>query len=210
MLTYQIAFPTQPADGNPLLVLLHGRGADETDMAALARFFPDVTLVAPRAPFLAAPWGYGPGYAWYRYLGGVRPDPDHYQKSLDELHTLLLALPAQLPAPPGPLFLGGFSQGGAVSLGYALCHPEAIHTVLNLSGFLADHPSVRVTAQAVAHSRFYWPHGTLDANVPHAYAQQGRAQLLAANAFLAAPDYPIGHTIVRAEIDDIRELLRTI
>lgn len=210
MLTYQTALPSQPADGDPLLILLHGRGADETDMAALASFFPDVMVVAPRAPFPGAPWGYGPGYAWYRYLGGVRPDPHHYQHSLDELHALIEALPSRLPVQPGPLFLGGFSQGGTVSLGYTLCHPESVHTILNLSGFLADHPSVRVTPQAVAHTRIYWPHGTLDGSVPHAIAQQGRAQLLAADAFLAAPDYPMGHTIIRDEIDDIRELLRTI
>lgn len=210
MLTYHLTLPPQPADGDPLLVLLHGRGADESDMAPLARFFPDVMLVAPRAPFPAAPWGYGPGYAWYRYLGGVRPDPEHFQHSLDELHLLLEALPARLPVQPGPLILGGFSQGGTVSLGYTLCHPERVHTVLNLSGFLADHPAVKVTPQAVAYTRFYWPHGTLDGNVPYSYAQQGRAQLLAADAFLAAPDYPIGHTIVREEIDDIRELLRMI
>jgi phospholipase/carboxylesterase len=166
--------------------------------------------VAPRAPFAAAPLGYGPGFAWYRYLGGARPDPDHFQHSLDELHTLLDALPSHLPVQPGPLFLGGFSQGGTVSLGYALGHPERIHTVLNLSGFLADHPAVKVTLQSVAHTRFYWPHGTLDANIPHTLAQQGRGQLLAADAFLAAPDYPIGHTINHDEIGDIRELLRTI
>lgn len=210
MLTYQIAYPHQPVDGKPLLVLLHGRGADENDMLALAPFFSDVILVAPRAPFAALPLGYGPGFCWYRYLGGVRPDPEHFQHSLSELHALLDALPAQMPVQPGPLFLGGFSQGGTVSLGYTLCHPERVHTVLNLSGFLADHPAVQVTPQAVAHTRFYWPHGTLDANVPHAAAQKGRAELLGVNAFLAAPDYAIGHTISRAEIDDIRELLRTV
>ncbi len=210
MLSYQIVLPPHPVADAPLLVMLHGRGADETDMLALAPFFPQATLVAPRAPFPAAPLGYGPGYAWYRYLGGARPDPDHFQHSLDELHALLDSLPSRLPLPPGPLFLGGFSQGGTVSLGYTLCHPERVHTILNLSGFLADHPAVQVTPQAVAHTRFYWPHGALDANIPHTLAQQGRAQLLAVDAFLAAPDYPIGHTITRAEIDDISELLRTI
>lgn len=209
-LTYLTAIPPQPADGDPLMVLLHGRGADENDMLALARFFPEAMVVAPRAPFAAAPWGYGPGYAWYRFLGGVRPDPNHFQQSLEQLHTLLEAVPALLPVQPGPLFLGGFSQGGTVGLGYTLCHPDRVHTLLNLSGFLADHPAVQVTPAAVAHTRFYWPHGTLDTNVPYAYAQQGRARLLAANAFLAAPDYPMGHTIVQDEIEDIRELLRTI
>ena len=210
MLTHRIHLPEQPEDGMPLLVLLHGRGADETDLLALAPHLPPVLLVAPRAPFRAAPWGYGPGYAWYRFLGGVRPDPDHYQRSLDELDDLLAALPGALPVQPGPLFLGGFSQGGTVSLGYALSHPGRAHTVLNLSGFLADHPAVKVTPDTVGSARFYWPHGLLDRSVPHTYAQQGRGQLLAAGAYLAAPDYNIDHSLNREELEDIAELIRTV
>lgn len=210
MLSFQTRLPTHPNDAPPLLVLLHGRGADESDMLALAPFFPDAIVVAARAPYPSAPWGYGPGFAWYRYLGGVRPDPDHYQHSLDELDNLLDLLPRALPIPPGPLVLGGFSQGGTVSLGYTLSHPGRVHTVLNLSGFLPDHPAVRVTPETVAVTRFYWPHGALDPAIPFAYAQEGRAQILATGACLAAPDYPIAHTLIRAEIDDIRELLRTL
>ncbi len=210
MLNFQTHLPTHPSDDPPLLVLLHGRGADESDMLALAPFFPDAIVVAARAPYPAASWGYGPGFAWYRYLGGVRPDPDHYQHSLDELDNLLDLLPGALPIRSGPLVLGGFSQGGTVSLGYALSHPGRVHTLLNLSGFLPDHPAVRVTPETIAVTRFYWPHGTLDPAVPFSYAQEGRAQLLATDACLVAPDYPIAHTLIRAEIDDIRELLRTI
>ncbi len=210
MLTYRSQFPAEPIAGTPLLVLLHGRGADETDLLALASYLPPVLLVSVRAPYPAAPWGYGPGYAWYRFLGGTRPDPGHYQHSLDELDALLTALPGVLPVRPGPLFLGGFSQGGTVSLGYALSHPGRVHTVLNLSGFLADHPAVKVTPETVAATRFYWPHGLRDGSIPHANARQGRSQLAAAGAFLVAPDFDIDHRLIREEIDDIGELVRNV
>ncbi|NIQ58758.1 MAG: hypothetical protein GWN71_36930, partial [Gammaproteobacteria bacterium] len=58
-----------------MLVLLHGRGADERDLSGLrAHLPPGLGLVLPRAPFPGAPWGYGPGWACYRFLpdaGGV-------------------------------------------------------------------------------------------------------------------------------------------
>lgn len=210
MLTYQTHFPPHVAAGAPLVVLLHGRGADETDMLGLAEYLPQAMVVAARAPFPAAAWGYGPGFAWYRYLDEARPDPQHLRQAVTELAGLLAALPATLPAAPGPLVLGGFSQGGTVSLAYALQHPGQVNLVLNLSGFLPDHPDVQVTPASVDNTTFYWPHGLHDPAIPHALAVQGRAALLAAGACMAAPDYSIGHFIVGEELEDIAELLKAL
>ena len=210
MLFYRTHLPSDLEDDQPWLVLLHGRGAHEEDMLELSEFFPEYLIITPRAPFSARDWGYGPGYAWYRFLGGTIPDPDDFEQAQQALAELLDYLRSNLGVKPGPLFLGGFSQGGTMSLGYALRHPGSVGTVLNLSGFLADHPSVRVTPETVADTCFYWPHGLHDTAVPHALVQQGRSQLLAAGAQLAAPDYPMGHTIMIEEIDDIRELLRKL
>jgi len=154
MLHYQVHLPTNLHDNAPWLVLLHGRGADEEDLLALAEFFPDHLVVAPRAPFAAMQWNYGPGYAWYQHLGGTTPDPEHFEHSQNELHSFVIALPDLLDFKPGPLFLGGFSQGGTMSIGYALRNPGAMSTVLNLSGFLPEHPSVHVTAETVADTYF--------------------------------------------------------
>lgn len=207
MLHYQFVRPPDFQDNIPWLVLLHGRGADEQDLLTLAEFFPDHLVVAPRAPFVAVQWNYGPGYAWYRYLGGTTPDPEHFEHSQNELHALITALPNLLEFRPGPLFLGGFSQGGTMSMGYALRNPSVVTTVLNLSGFLPEHPSIQVTPETVGDTCFYWAHGLFDSAIPHQVAQQGRRQLQAANACLAAVDPPIGHTISRNSITDIQTLI---
>ena len=49
MLFYQVKRPSELQDNAPWLVLLHGRGADEQDMLALADFFPDHLVVAAPA-----------------------------------------------------------------------------------------------------------------------------------------------------------------
>jgi phospholipase/carboxylesterase len=189
-------------------VLLHGRGATEQDLLPLARYLPPGSmLVAPRAPFPAAAWGYGPGWAWYRFLGGTRPEPDSFDRSQEALEALLATLPDRLPARPGRLLLGGFSQGGTMSLAYAVRHPGAVPLVLNLSGFVADHPSVRIGPDTVRGTAFFWGHGSEDGNIPLTVAQAGRAALRAAGANLVAPTYPIGHTITMEELGDVREWL---
>ncbi|HEX7049083.1 MAG TPA: alpha/beta hydrolase-fold protein [Longimicrobiales bacterium] len=209
MLEFEKTVPSAAQDGTPVVVLLHGRGSDERDLLGLARYLPeDVALVTPRAPFPAAPWGYGPGWAWYRFLGGDRPEPESFEAAQQALDTFLVGLPSLLPFAPGPLALGGFSQGGTMSLAYALRNPGRVPLVLNFSGFLPDHPSVSATARTVEGTRFFWGHGVADPAIPFALAREGRAALRAAGAELAAHDYPIGHGIHPKELDDAVAWLR--
>ena len=198
-------------DGAPLVVLLHGRGASKEDLRVLRPHLPaGVVAVFPQAPFQAAPWGYGPGWAWYRYLGEDRPEPESFAASLNALEAWLAALPQALPVKPGPIALGGFSQGGTLSVAYALTHPGSIAAVLNFSGFLASHPRVRVAPDTVAGTRFFWGHGTRDRNIPFELAERGRGLLRGAGAALEARDYPIGHWIDPVELQDAMRWLETV
>lgn len=211
MVDYAVAGEEHLGHGT-VLVLLHGRGADERDLLGLRPYLPeDWAIVAPRAPFPGAPWGYGGGWAWYRYLGENRPEPTSFEVSLRSVATLLRDLEAQRGVTPDRVALGGFSQGGTVSVGYALATaanlldddaPRVPH-VVNLSGFLADHPATSVTPQTVAGTRFFWGHGTADPSIPFSMAEAGRAALHAANADLVTRDYPIGHWIEAGEMADV-------
>lgn len=195
------SLPDHPRDGAPLIVLLHGRGSDMQDLMRLRPVLPaGAIVVTPQAPFPAAPWGYGEGWAWYRFLGGATPEPASFEEGQQRLAAYLQALPAHLPVRPGKLILGGFSQGGTSALAYTLRNPGQVAGVLNFSGFLADHPSVRATPETVAQTRFFWGHGRLDPAIPFPLAEQGRAALRAAGAALEIYDAPIGHGIDPAEV----------
>lgn len=205
VLEFAYAAPAPARDGAPLLVLLHGRGADERDLLGLRPLLPpELGLVLPRAPFPAAPWGYGPGRAWYRYLGGARPEPESFTTSLAELDAFLAGLPGRLGLEPGPIALGGFSQGGTLGIAFALARPGRIPAVLNFSGFLAEHPEVQVTPETVRGTRFFWGHGTEDPAIPFALAERGRSALRAAGADLQTTDHAIGHWI---DADEFRAAL---
>jgi phospholipase/carboxylesterase len=195
--------PDHAEDGVPVVVLLHGRGSDRADLFSLQRFFPSGwAVIAPDAPFAAAPWGYGPGRAWYRYLGRNRPEAESFTASLDAVDGLLDDLGETLGREPGPVALGGFSQGGTVSVAYALSHPERALSILNFSGFVADHPSVSVNGGTVANARFFWGHGMADPAIPFELAIEGRNLLRGAGADLETRDYSIGHSISPDELQD--------
>ena len=210
MLIYNKHIPEDARDGAPLIVLLHGRGSDKSDLMGLQPGLPqEAIVITPRAPFPGAPWGYGDGFAWYRFLGGTTPEPTAFERSMSEIDQLLSRLREELPVKPGLVIIGGFSQGGTTAFGYALSDPGAVDGVLLFSGFLPAHPTVNPTPEAVRDLRIFWGHGTLDDMIPFDFAVKGRAILRRVGADLTARDYPIGHAITPAELADASEWLQS-
>lgn len=208
MLTCSTRIPEAAGDGSPVLVLLHGRGADDRDLLPLGSALPErFAIVLPRAPFPGAPWGYGGGWAWYRFVGDTAPEPTSFSHSIEAVGDLLEDLGRLLGFLPGEIVLGGFSQGGTTALGYVLARPGRVRRAVVLSGFLPAHPGVLVMPETAAGLRVFWGHGFSDPAIPFAWGEAGRAALDAAGAEVTAGDYPIGHQISPAELGDLRDWL---
>jgi phospholipase/carboxylesterase len=201
MLVKNISRPTRAEDGATVAVMLHGRGSHRGDLQALHPLLPaDWFLVTPQAPHPGHPWGYGPGWAWYRYLAEDQVDAASLDQSLQALDGFLTELPDILGIVPGTIALGGFSQGGTLSMCYALSRPGVVSGVLNFSGFLPSHtdPADGDAGQGVA--PIFWGHGLRDPSIPYALAERGRARLRSAGVRVEARDYDIGHWIAEDEI----------
>ena len=210
-LPFRLHVPGGVRDGSALLVLLHGRGSSEDDLQGLAPFLPDDTiLVTPRAPFAAGPWGYGPGWAWYRYVAEDRVDDPTLAGSLDALDGFLESIADALPVRSGPLVLGGFSQGGTTSLAFALTRPGTVAGVANLSGFLVRSPMVAVDERGANGLKLFWGHGRLDPNIPFALGVSGRERRRQAGAEVEAFDHPSGHTITAEEVTAFRSWIEEL
>ena len=203
MLGYDLSRPPEVEDGATVAVLLHGRGSHRGDLQALRPHLPDAwTLVTPQAPHPGHPWGYGPGWAWYRYVAEDRVEDGGLTWSLEALDRFLAGLPAVVGFTPGRLVLGGFSQGGTTSMAYAFRNPGKVHATLNFSGFLADSPLLPTTALGPAATPVFWGHGTRDPNIPFRLAEKGRGILDRQGAPLTSRDYDIGHWIDPVELTD--------
>jgi phospholipase/carboxylesterase len=211
MLTYERSGPDVVTDGGTVMVLLHGRGSDRADLQGLRARLPATwTLLTPQAPFPGGPWGYGPGWAWYRYVAADRLEERALEESLTLLDGFLDRVPELLGARPGRVVLGGFSQGGTTSLAYALFRPGRVSAVLNFSGFLAEARVVGAGLLAAGRTPVFWGHGLHDPAIPHALAVKGRARLVAAHVRVTARDYPIGHWIDGGELLDAITFLGSI
>ena len=153
----------RPADGDAagLLVLHHGRGADEHDLLSLADVLdPERRLhvVTPRAPLQLPGW---PGNHWYVVPRVGYPDPDTWRAAFAALAAFHDELWERTGIAPSDTVFGGFSMGSVMSysLGLAADRP-APAGILAFSGFvpvvegwepsLADRQSLRAF---VAHGR---------------------------------------------------------
>ncbi|MDX1495860.1 MAG: hypothetical protein R3253_17445, partial [Longimicrobiales bacterium] len=93
-LEYDLARPDGASDGATVAVLLHGRGSHKGDLQALGPVLPsDWALVTPQAPYPGAEWGYGPGWAWYRYVQEDQVVAETLESSLLKIDAFLDALP---------------------------------------------------------------------------------------------------------------------
>ena len=135
----QLIHRERPADGpaQGLLVLHHGRGADEQDLLALADVLDPqrrLHVVTPRAPLQLPGW---PGHHWYVVPRVGYPDPDTFRASFAALAELHDELWARTGVGPERTVFGGFSMGSVMS--YALGLPAtrpAPAGILAFSGFV--------------------------------------------------------------------------
>jgi len=197
-LTYK---PPQTPQPQFLLVFLHGWGADAQDLFPLAPLLelPQCWCLFPNAPF---PHPQIPGgRAWYALdsqdLAGLN-------KSRDLLSHWLISLQAQTGVPLNKTVLGGFSQGGAMSLDVGRELPLA--GVFCLSGYLHFHP--REQAQPLP--PIFMAHGQQDLVVPPEAAQEAKNELLSIGAQIEYREFRGGHEIPPLVIEQVRSFIRNV
>jgi phospholipase/carboxylesterase len=134
-----LIFRERLASGEPegLLVLHHGRGADERDLLGLGDALdPERRLhvVTPRAPLTLDGW---PGYHWYVVPRVGYPDPESFEASFLELGEFHDSIWERTGMTPAQTVLGGFSQGSVMSytLGLGPGRPRPAG-ILAMSGFV--------------------------------------------------------------------------
>lgn len=158
-----LVFRERPAAGHPegLLVLHHGRGADEANLLPLADALdPDRRLhvVAPRGPLVLPGW---PGFHWYVVPRVGYPDHATFHAAYRALADFHDAVWERTGLTPERTVLGGFSMGSVMSysLGLGPDRPGPAG-ILAFSGFIptVDDWSPALAARAgmpvfVAHGR---------------------------------------------------------
>jgi phospholipase/carboxylesterase len=187
---------TRPAAAEPegLLVLFHGRGADEGDLFPLLDVLdPDRRLlgVTPRGPLRLPPGG----AHWYAVREIGYPDPRTFSETYELVGRWLDSLSAESGFEPGRTVLGGFSQGAvlawALSLGVGRPRPAA---VLALSGFVPTVPGFELDLEPPLPGVAIG-HGALDPVISVDWGRRARDLVEGAGGDVLYHESPIGHTI---------------
>jgi phospholipase/carboxylesterase len=142
----------------PLVVLLHGRGSDERDIAALADHLPP----GPAYAAVRAPIAEGGGYAWFANRGIGRPLPE----SLDETMGWFRAWLDDVAPAGRPVVLVGFSGGAAFAGGLLLADPGRYAGAAVLYGTLPFDAGVPTTPGRLAGASVLVVHGDEDTVIP--------------------------------------------
>lgn len=193
--------PPEDRAGKPLLILLHGYGADERDLWGLSSYLPEGFVIASvRAP-LSPPWP-APGYSWYPIEGLAARDP---ARVTDAAARLVEWLEAASDAESVGLL--GFSQGAAVALQAMRLHPERFAFAVNLSGYAAPGPLPGDAVLGERRPPVFWGRGTHDEVIPAALIDH-TTEWLPGHSDLSGRVYAgLAHSVSEEEISDVRVFL---
>ena len=194
-MTEGLGFRVRPAAASPegLIVLFHGRGADEHDLIPLFDHFdPQARFmgVTPRGP-LALPPG---GAHWYVARSVGYPDPDTFEPTFESASDWLDAFVEDNGFDHDRVVLGGFSQGAVMSyaLGLGTGRPSPAG-IAAFSGFVPevdgfDYDFERATKVMIGH-------GTYDPVISVEFGRAARDRLTDAGLDVTYREYPLPHAI---------------
>jgi phospholipase/carboxylesterase len=205
----------------PVIICLHGRGADANDLASLAlEVYPEgYRWLLPQGPL---PVPLGPramGWAWYA-LGEDRPTT--IVKSREQVAHFIDETTKALGVPSERVALMGFSQGAATSLHVALTSPVTFGAVVVMSGYLPAAETVEQlsgylapaagsgdlkTPAPLTPQEILMVHGTQDQTLDVSLARQARDVLVEAGLAPRYFEFPMGHTITAESLDAVRQFL---
>ena len=199
----------RPAAGDPagLLVLHHGRGADERDLLGLADVLDPARrlhVVTPRAPLTLG----GPGYHWYVVPRVGYPDPDTFEAAHAALAAFHDELWTRTGLGPDRTVLGGFSMGSVMSyaLGLGPDRP-APAGILAFSGFIPTVDGWMPSLPDRTDTRVFIAHGRYDQVMDVGFARKAKELIEVAGLPLEYHESDAAHHIDPAHIPPAQEWL---
>jgi len=205
-LRYLLSVPggRSDSDSMPLVVLIHGRGADANDLADLAPLLDPpggARFVFPNAPkpFEAYP-GMSFGWTWF---DGWPPNRESVSASREILLRFLDEIGERYPT--SALIVAGFSQGAMMALDAGLRTARPVAGIVAMSGGLYEEDLPDLAPKSSIPVLI--SHGSLDDVVPVNYARRARAALEGQGFDVQYHEYPMGHQVAMEEIEVVKAFI---
>jgi phospholipase/carboxylesterase len=200
-LTYALREPRSEPEG--AIVLLHGRGTSEYDLAPLVdELDPDGRLVGitPRGPLTLPPGG----AHWYAVRRVGFPDPATFFPTLERLAAFVDGLRGAFGVPLERTVVGGFSQGAVMSYAVALRRGRPRPAgILALSGFVPTVDGFALDLDGLEGYPAALGHGTFDPVIDVGFGRAARDLLTDAGADVTWRETPMGHAVDPAYLGEL-------
>lgn len=187
------------------MILVHGRGATAPSILDLAPALHHEALayLAPQAA----------GNTWYPYsfLNPIEQNEPGLSSGLQVLADLLAQLEAA-GIPAEKVIIGGFSQGACLASEFVARNARRYGGLLAFSGGLIGPPGTpRQYAGSLAGTPVFLGCSPTDVHIPAERVDETAAVLAQMDAAVTKRLYPnMGHTIIQAEIDQARQIVRAV
>ncbi len=199
-----------PESAYPIVVLMHGYGANMRDLADLspAIHAEGYVYIFPNAPI---PFQIGPdvyGYAWTS--PGEERKAEEAEQADDMMAGVLREVGEKYGADHGQMVLGGFSQGGMMTYRGGLTATIPFAGLVALSARVSEPEILRTRLNSHRELPIFVSHGTQDTMIP---VQAGRESVQFLQELGYDPEYheyPIGHGINEDVVEDLRKWLTRI
>ncbi len=189
-------------DAEGLLVLHHGRGADENDLLGLADVLDPgrrLHVVTPGGPLRVEGW---PGKHWYVVPRVGFPDPATFRSSFEQLAEFHDELWQRTGISPARTILGGFSMGTVMSYALGLSGERPVPAgILAFSGFVPTVGGWEPALSEREHMRAFIAHGRRDPVIDVAFARDARRLLEDAGLDVSYHESGVAHQIDPRQLD---------
>ena len=210
---YPLSYRTQVVGGAasgdrlPMVIALHGSGADENDLdGVFAKFRTPVRVVSFRGPKRS-----GSGFVWAVGQGANHQEAKAAQQQMfREVAESIAAgadeVAARYPTEGKPVVFG-FSRGASLGWYLGIRHPEHFDAIFAVAGDLD--PAFLEGAYPGARTPFFAYHGTRDPVIALQRGKRTAEAVQALGAHVIFEEFQGQHTIPDSTIEDVdRQLTR--
>ena len=185
-----------------VIFLLHGFGANMRDLVDIAPMInqKDFIYIFPNAPFEINSGFNQKAYSWFDFdnLNEIKESEKILENTIEESLSLF-------NIDKDKIYLGGFSQGGMMTMHADIIHQNLFSGLLILSSTIISQIDLNIDLSI--NPRVFLAHGVNDSIISINQGQETYRKLISKGLNVEYHEYEMGHQIIEKEIIDIKSWL---
>jgi phospholipase/carboxylesterase len=207
-LKYLVNLPTKKTEKPPVIILLHGYGANESDLFDITKSFDGRFLSFS----VQAPTCEGSGCRWYdiEWQNDSVKNHNYAQLKVSEkkLFQFISSACKAYKADSSKVIIIGFSQGAIMAYDMLLTKPDKIKAIMALSGrLLPESKTIKLGKTKAEEGMCFIAHGYSDNVIKPKHADDAASYMGTQKFRVEKKMYEMPHSICGDELNDMKRFL---